>query len=47
MNVLLTNDDGIYAQGLWALYNRFAEKTTERLLWPRIANAVPSGMPSP
>ena len=25
MNVLLTNDDGIYAQGLWALYNSFAE----------------------
>jgi 5'-nucleotidase len=23
MNVLLTNDDGIHAQGLWALYNRF------------------------
>ena len=26
MNVLLTNDDGIYARGLWALYNRLAEK---------------------
>ena len=25
MNVLLTNDDGIYAQGLWALYNSFAK----------------------
>ena len=25
MNVLLTNDDGIYAEGLWALYNRFAK----------------------
>jgi len=25
MNVLLTNDDGIYAQGLWALYNRLAK----------------------
>ena len=24
MNVLLTNDDGIYAQGLWALYSSFA-----------------------
>jgi 5'-nucleotidase len=24
MNVLLTNDDGIYARGLWALYNSFA-----------------------
>lgn len=22
MNILLTNDDGIYADGLWALYNR-------------------------
>jgi 5'-nucleotidase len=25
MRVLLTNDDGIHAQGLWALYNRFAD----------------------
>ena len=25
MNVLLTNDDGIYAPGLWALYNRFID----------------------
>ena len=25
MKVLLTNDDGIHAQGLWALYNRFAD----------------------
>ena len=24
MNVLLTNDDGIHAQGLWAVYNRLA-----------------------
>lgn len=24
MKVLITNDDGIYAQGLWALYKRFA-----------------------
>jgi len=24
MNILLTNDDGIHAQGLWALYNRLA-----------------------
>jgi len=24
MNVLLTNDDGIYARGLWALYSGFA-----------------------
>ncbi len=24
MNILLTNDDGIYADGLWALYKRFA-----------------------
>lgn len=23
MNILITNDDGIYAPGLWALYNRF------------------------
>ena len=26
MNVLLTNDDGIHAQGLWAIYNRLAGK---------------------
>ena len=26
MNVLLTNDDGIYARGLWALYDCFAKK---------------------
>ena len=25
MMVLLTNDDGIHAQGLWALYNRFVD----------------------
>jgi len=25
MNVLLTNDDGIYARGLWALYDSFAK----------------------
>ena len=25
MLVLLTNDDGIHAQGLWALYNRFVD----------------------
>ena len=25
MNILLTNDDGIHARGLWAIYNRLAE----------------------
>ncbi len=25
MNVLLTNDDGIHAQGLWALYSQFGD----------------------
>jgi 5'-nucleotidase len=25
VNVLLTNDDGIYAQGLWALFDRFCD----------------------
>ena len=24
MDILLTNDDGIQAEGLWALYDRFA-----------------------
>jgi 5'-nucleotidase len=26
MNILLTNDDGIYAEGLWALYHRLSGK---------------------
>ncbi|MBF0120209.1 MAG: 5'/3'-nucleotidase SurE [Desulfobacterales bacterium] len=26
MNILLTNDDGIYAEGLWSVYRKFVEK---------------------
>lgn len=26
MNLLLTNDDGIFAEGLWALFDRFSKK---------------------
>lgn len=34
MNILLTNDDGIYAEGLWALYKRFAEKHSVAVVAP-------------
>jgi 5'-nucleotidase len=34
MRVLLTNDDGIYAQGLWALYKKFAAKHQVTVIAP-------------
>ena len=34
MHVLLTNDDGIYAQGLWALYYRFAKNHRVTVIAP-------------
>jgi 5'-nucleotidase len=34
MKVLITNDDGIYAQGLWALYKRFAVNHTVTVVAP-------------
>ena len=34
MNVLLTNDDGIHAPGLWALYKRFAENHQVTIVAP-------------
>lgn len=34
MNILLTNDDGIYAPGLWALYSRFRENHTVTVVAP-------------
>jgi len=45
MKILLTNDDGIYADGLWALYKRFAEKHTVTLVAPdRERSAVGHGI---
>ena len=34
MHILLTNDDGIHAPGIWALYSRFAEKYTVTVVAP-------------
>lgn len=34
MNILLTNDDGIYAEGLWALCKRFAGAHTVTVVAP-------------
>ena len=34
MNVLITNDDGIYADGIWALYKSFAEKHSVTVVAP-------------
>ena len=34
MNVLLTNDDGIHAQGLWAIYNRLSTKHHVEVIAP-------------
>lgn len=34
MNILLTNDDGIYAQGLWALYQIFSGQHSVTVIAP-------------
>jgi len=34
MNILLTNDDGIYAPGIWALYRRLASKHAVTVIAP-------------
>lgn len=34
MKILLTNDDGIYAEGLWALHKRFAKKHSVTVVAP-------------
>ncbi|QTA90284.1 5'/3'-nucleotidase SurE [Desulfonema magnum] len=34
MNIFLTNDDGIYAEGLHALYKRFSQKHTVTVIAP-------------
>ena len=45
MDILLTNDDGIYAQGLWALYKRFAIQHSVTVIAPdRERSAVGHGI---
>ena len=45
MKILLTNDDGIYAEGLWALYKRFADKHEVTVIAPeRERSAVGHGI---
>ncbi len=45
MNIFLTNDDGIYAEGLWALYKRFSEKHSVTVVAPdRERSAVGHGI---
>ena len=45
MKILLTNDDGVYAKGLLALYNRFAEKHDVTIIAPdRERSAVGHGL---
>ncbi|MBC8432084.1 MAG: 5'/3'-nucleotidase SurE [Desulfobacterales bacterium] len=44
-NILLTNDDGIYAEGLWALYKRFAPQHAVTVVAPdRERSAVGHGI---
>ena len=45
MHILLTNDDGIHAPGLWALYNRFVKKHRVSVIAPdREQSAVGHGI---
>lgn len=45
MNILLTNDDGIYAKGLWALYERFSRQHSVSIIAPdREQSAVGHGI---
>lgn len=45
MNILLTNDDGIYAQGLWALYKIFTRRHSVTVVAPdRERSAVGHGI---
>lgn len=45
MNILLTNDDGIYAEGLWALYQRLCERHSVTVVAPdRERTAVGHGI---
>ena len=45
MRILITNDDGIYADGLWALYSRFSSNHTVTVVAPdRERSAVGHGI---
>lgn len=45
MKILLTNDDGIYAEGLWALFDQFSKKHTVTVVAPdRERSAVGHGI---
>jgi 5'-nucleotidase len=45
MNILLTNDDGIHAQGLWVLYETFARRHSVTVVAPdRERSAVGHGI---
>jgi 5'-nucleotidase len=45
MKILLTNDDGIYAEGLWALYDHLSEMHTVTIVAPdRERSAVGHGI---
>ena len=45
MHILLTNDDGIHAPGLWALYKRFEQNHTVSVIAPdREQSAVGHGI---
>ncbi len=45
MNILLTNDDGIYAPGLWSLYKRFIQRHDVTVIAPdRERSAVSHGI---
>jgi 5'-nucleotidase len=45
MKILLTNDDGIYSEGLWALYQQFSEKHSITVVAPdRERSAVGHGI---
>ena len=45
MNILLTNDDGIHFEGLWALYQRFSEHHKITVIAPdRERSAVGHGI---
>lgn len=45
MDILLTNDDGIYAEGIWALYKRFSDRHCVTVVAPdRERSAVGHGI---
>jgi 5'-nucleotidase len=45
MKILLTNDDGIHADGLWALYDRFSKENSVSIVAPdRERSAVGHGI---